>query len=197
VAVFVLLVAGTAAVSRDLILLLLKPDYLAALPVVPMIAAAFAIQGIYQLTSIGLNLTSRTEFYPISTIAAALVSVVLGIWLIPRYGLVGAAVTVLLSYATQAIVAFLLAQRVYHVHYEHTRLARVVGAGVLASIAGLALPAMPPLAGLLARGTTTVGVFVLALWMSGFLRSSERAFVQELWGRLKRRRSRPAVDDAK
>jgi O-antigen/teichoic acid export membrane protein len=53
VAVFVLLVAGTTAVARDVILLVLKPDYLAALPVVPLIASAFAIQGVYQLTSIG------------------------------------------------------------------------------------------------------------------------------------------------
>jgi O-antigen/teichoic acid export membrane protein len=189
VAVFVLLVAGTTAVARDLILLLLKPDYLAALPVVPIIACAFAIQGVYQLTSIGLNLTSRTEFYPVSTIAAALLSVVLGIWLIPRHGLIGAAVTVLLSYAMQATVAFLLAQRVYHVHYEHTRLARVVVAGVLAAVAGLMLPAMPPLAGLLARGLATVAVFALVLWASGFLRASERAFVREMWTRVRRRRS--------
>ncbi|MEO8480729.1 MAG: lipopolysaccharide biosynthesis protein [Acidobacteriota bacterium] len=196
VAVFVLLVAGTTSVARDLILLLLKPDYLAALPVVPLIACAFAIQGVYQLTSIGLNLTSRTEFYPVSTIAAALVSVALGLWLIPAHGLVGAAVTVLLSYATQAIVAFVLAQRVYHVRYEHSRLARVIAAGVLASIAGLVLPSMPPLAGLAARGLTTVVVFVGVLWMSGFLRGSERAFVREVWTRVRRRRPLGPVRDA-
>ena len=189
VAVFVLLVAGTTAVARDLILLLLKPDYLAALPVVPIIACAFAIQGVYQLTSIGLNLTSRTEFYPVSTIAAAGVSVVLGLGLIPRFGLVGAAVTVLLSYATQATVAFLLAQRVYHVPYEHTRLARVALAGVVAAAAGRALPAMPPLAGLLARGSLTVCAFALVLWASGFLRASERSFLRELWTRVTRRRA--------
>ncbi len=193
VAVFVLLVAGTTAVARDLILLLLKPDYLAALPVVPMIAAAFAIQGVYQLTSIGLNLTSRTEFYPVSTIAAALVSVLLGVWLIPRDGLVGAAVTVLLSYATQATVAFLLAQRVYHVRYEGARLARVVVAGLLGAIAGLLLPAMPPLVGVLARGLATVAGFAMVLWISGFLRASERAFAREMWTRVRRGRARPST----
>lgn len=197
VAVFVLLVAGTTAVARDLILLLLKPDYLAALPVVPMIAGAFAIQGVYQLTSIGLNLTSRTEFYPVSTIAAALASVGLGIGLIPRFGLIGAAVTVLVSYAIQATVAFLLAQRVYHVRYEHARLARVVLAGAIAAPAGLALPAMPALAGLVARGATTVAVFAAVLWVSGFLRASERAFAREMWTRARRWRSRPAGNDGR
>jgi O-antigen/teichoic acid export membrane protein len=187
VAVFVLLVAGTTAVAHDVILLVLKPDYLAALPVVPLVASAFAIQGVYQLTSIGLNLTSRTEFYPVSTIAAASVSVVLGLWLIPAHGLVGAAVTVLASYATQAIVAFVLAQRVYHVHYEIPRLVRIVLAGVLASLAGIALPSMPPLVGLLARGATTVVAFSGLLWITGFLRASERRFLAEMRARLRRR----------
>ena len=73
VAVLVLLVAGTTAVARDVILVMLTPEYLGALPVVPLIAIGIAFQGVYLLTSIGLNLTSRTEFYPVSTIAAALV----------------------------------------------------------------------------------------------------------------------------
>ena len=196
VAVFVLLVAGTTAVARDVILLVLKPDYLAALPVVPMIACAFAIQGVYQLTSIGLNLTSRTEFYPVSTIAAAAISIVLGLWLIPAHGLIGAAMTVLASYATQATVAFVLSQRVYPIRYEVGRLARVVIAGVIAAMVPLWLiPAMPPAVGLLARGATTVVVYAGLLWVSGFLRRSERAFLRELLGRLRRRPAR-AVSDA-
>jgi O-antigen/teichoic acid export membrane protein len=188
VAVFVLLVAGTTAVSRDVILLLLKPEYLDALPVVPLIALAFAIQGVYQLTSIGLNLTGRTEFYPVATIVAALVSVALGSWMIPRYGLIGAGVTVLVSYATQAVVAFSLAQRVYHVRYERARLLRVVVAGAAGAAAGLWLPAMRPLAGLLLRGATTTIVFAACLWVTGFFRPTERAFLQEMLTRLRQRR---------
>lgn len=189
VAVFVLLVAGTTAVARDVILLVLKPDYLAALPVVPIIACAFAIQGVYQLTSIGLNLTSRTEFYPVSTMAAAVTSVVMGLWLVPTYGLTGAAVTVLLSYSMQAAVAFALAQRVYHVRYEQGRLLRILVAGVLAAIAGLALPMMSPFASFIVRGTTTVVVYLAVLALSGFLRGSERAFLREIQGRWRRKRA--------
>jgi O-antigen/teichoic acid export membrane protein len=188
-AVFVLLVAGTTAVARDTILLLLKPEYLAALPVVPLIACAFAIQGVYQLTSIGLNLTNRTEFYPVSTIAAALSSVALGLWLIPRYGLTGAGLTVLFSYATQAGIAYALSQRVYHIQYERGRLVRVVVAGVAAALAGLALPALPPWLGLLARGATTTVTFAAVLALTGFFRPTERAFLRELRQRARRRRA--------
>lgn len=193
-AVLVLLVAGTAAVAHDVILLMLKPEYLEALPVVPIIAVAMALQGVYLLTSIGLNLTNRTEFYPVSTLTAAGIGFAVGLWLIPRYGVAGAAVTVLVSYLTQASVAFLFAQRLYPIRYETGRLVRIVLAGTAAAvIGGWALPPMPALAGFLIRGTTTVAVYVGLLWVSGFLRPTERAFLREVAARL-RRRPAPAAE---
>jgi O-antigen/teichoic acid export membrane protein len=192
-AVFVLLVAGTVAVARDAILVLLDPSWLGALPVVPLVAIAFALQGVYQLTSIGLNLTNRTEFYSTATITAALVSVGAGWWLIPRYHVVGAAETVLVSYGTQVAMAFVMSQRMYPVHYEYGRVLRVVGAGVGAAAAGSwMLPASTPaLAGLVLRGVLTIVVYAALLWISGFLRPTERAFLREIRARLARRPSSP------
>jgi O-antigen/teichoic acid export membrane protein len=179
VAVLVLLVAGTTAVARDVVLLVLTPEYLEAVPVVPMIGMAMGLQGVYQLTSIGLNLTSRTEYYTVSTMTAAAIGVGAGLWLIPRFGVVGAAETVLLAYAAQAAIAMAFAQRLYPVRYETGRLLRIVAAGVIAVLAARLLPAMPPLAGLLARGGVTVGAYAAVLWMTGFFRPTERAFMRE------------------
>jgi O-antigen/teichoic acid export membrane protein len=192
VAVLVLLVAGTTAVARDVILAMLKPEYLAALPVVPTIAVGIALQGVYLLTSIGLNLTSRTEFYPVSTLTAAGVGFAVGLALIPRYGVVGAALTVLVSYLTQLVVAFLFAQRQYPIQYEVGRLIRLVVAGVAAALAALWLvPALPPVAGLLARGVTCVAVYGLLLWITGFFRATEIAFLREMVARFRRRSAQP------
>jgi O-antigen/teichoic acid export membrane protein len=187
VAVLVLLVAGTIAVARDVILVVLRPEYLAALHVVPLIAVAIGLQGIYQLTSIGLNLRKRTEFYSASTLTAAVVGMGSGLWLIPRFGVVGAAMTVVLAYATQAVLAFSLAQRLYPVNYEKARLARILAAGVLAALSAKLLPPLPPVGGLLARGTLTVVAYVALLWATGFFRPTERAFVREMIARVRRR----------
>lgn len=191
IAVLVLLVAGTSAVARDVILVLLKPEYLDALPVVPTIAIAIALQGVYLLTSIGLNLTSRTEFYPVSTMTAAGAGFAAGLWLVPRYGIVGAAMTVLVSYLTLAATAFVFAQRMYPIRYEVGRIARLLLAGVAAAMTALWLiPALPPAVGLLARGTTCVAVYLALLWMTGFFRATEIAFLRETVARLRRRSSR-------
>jgi O-antigen/teichoic acid export membrane protein len=192
VAVLVLLVAGTAAVARDVILLILNSRYLQALPVVPIVAVAMALQGVYLLTSIGLNLTKRTEFYPASTLTAASVGFVAGLWLIPTYGVAGAAVTVLVSYLTQLVVAFTFAQRFYPITYEVGRLLRLILAGSVAAVVGLrGIPMMPPIAGLLVRGTTVVLLYGGLLWATGFFRPTERAFLREMIGRLRRRTSGP------
>lgn len=186
-AVLVLIAAGTTAVARDAILVLLTPEYLMAAPVLPIVAAGMALQGVYLLTSIGLNLTNRTEFYPVATVLAAVIGLGAGLILMPRFGVTGAAVALLLAYGTQAAVAYVFARRFYPIPYEWARIARIVVAGVLATLVAQALPAMPALAGLIARGTTTVGVFVALLWVSGFLRASERAFLREHLGKRRAR----------
>ena len=198
IAVLVLLVAGTTAVARDAILLVLKPEYLRAVPVVPLIAMALGLQGVYQLTSIGLNLTSRTELYSVSTITAAVVGLVAGILLIPRFGVTGAAVSVLFAYAAQAMMACSLAQRLYPVRYETSRLVRLVVAGAGAVLAARSLPDMPALAGVFVRGATTIGVYGGLLWLTGFFRATERAFIREMMARVRQRRppaTRPSPID--
>ena len=197
VAVVALLVAGTTAVAREVILLMLKPEYLPAATIIPIIALGMGCQAIYLLTSIGLNLTSRTEFYPVATFAAAGVGLGSGLVLMPRYGLVGAAIAFLLSYATQAGVAFALAQRFYPISYEVARLARVVVAATAATLVALwIIPPMSALAGFFVRGTTTVAVYLSVLALTAFFRSTEVAFAREVWGRLRRTPRSNAPDPA-
>ncbi len=196
VAVLVLIVAGTTATARDLILVVLTPDYLPAVSVLPIVAVAFALQGVYLLTSIGLNLTSRTEFYPVATMTAAIVGLVSGAVLMPPMGVTGAALALVIAYVTQAAVAYAFARRLYPIRYEWGRLARVVAAGVLATAVARALPPMPPVPGLLLRGTMAVGVFVALLWASGFLRVTERAFLREQVARARKRSTRREVPGA-
>ena len=194
VAVLTLLAAGTTVVAPDVVLLMLTPEYLAAAPVLPIIAVGMACQGIYLLTSIGLNLTSRTEFYPVATFVAAAVGLSAGLWLMPRYGVMGAAVAFLLSYAVQAIVAFAFAQRFYPIRYEGSRLLRVVTAGVLATVVVQHFaPEVSPLAGLVVKGTAVVVLYAALLAASGFFRPAERAFLRELALRLRQRHAPPSV----
>ncbi len=177
IAILALLVAGITAVSADLVLLLANRSYAGATLIVPLIALGIACQGVYLLTSIGLNLSSQTKYYPVSTFAAAAVGLGSGVILMPIYGATGAAVAFLLSYVTLAAVAGYFANRHYPMTYEKGRIAKLVSAAAVSAAVALAIPRLPPLAGFLTRGSTTVVVFGALLWIAGFMRPTERAFL--------------------
>jgi O-antigen/teichoic acid export membrane protein len=194
VAILVLLAAGLTAIAGDLVRLLTletpwsADEYAQARVVIPLIAIGITWQGVYLLTSIGLNLTSQTRYYPVATFAAAGVGLTSGLVLMPMFGLVGAAASFVLSYLTLAIVAGHFARQHYPMTYETGRLVRVVLAGVVAGAAGVLLPEMAPLPGLFARGATTTVIFVGWLALNGFLRPTERALILRVLGRTGRTR---------
>lgn len=188
IAILALLVAGITAIAPDLVAVLTSQIYEDAAIVVPLIALGIAWQGVYLLTSIGLNLTGKTKYYPVSTFAAAAVGLGSGAMLMPAFGATGAAIAFLLSYVTLAIVAGFFARWHYPMTYETRRIALVAASATIAAAAGWSLPELPPVAGVLVRGLTTVAVFIGLLWASAFLRHSERAFLGTVWARTRRGR---------
>lgn len=171
--ILVLLTAGLSAVAGDLLLLVVGPDYATAGPIVAWTAVGVLFQGVYLLTSIGLNITKRTEFYPVATVPAAGLNVAANLLLVPAFGIIAAAWVNAASYALQAAIAYRCSQSVYPVRYEHGRLLRVTLAGAIAYAVGAGLPALPPAAGVLARGTAVVAAFAAGLWLSGFFSDEE------------------------
>lgn len=192
IAMLVLLAGGLTAIAGDLVRLITvdspwtEEAYLQARIVIPLIAAGLAWQGIYLLTSIGLNLTSQTQYYPLATFVSAGVGLSSGLVLMPTFGLPGAAASFLLSYITLAVVAGHFARRHYPMTYETRRITQVVLAGVVATAAAVLLPAMDPWIGLFARGVTMMAIFGAWLALNGFLRPTERAVLLQVLGRRRR-----------
>ena len=190
IAVLALLAAGLSAIASDLVAVMTTSQYHYAARVVPWIALGVALQGVYLLTSIGLNISKRTEYYPIATGIAAATSVVMNLLLIPVLGIVGSGVANVTAYAVLAGVSWRFAHRFYPIRYEYGRLARVLAAGIIAFLAGRALPlTFGPIVGVLARGTTVVAAFPAVLAVSGFFVPMELERLSELTARLRRRRT--------
>jgi O-antigen/teichoic acid export membrane protein len=179
-AVLVLLTAGLSAIGGDLLALVVGPAYAAGAGVIAWTAVGVCLQGVYLLTSIGLNITKHTRYYPVSTFAGATCNVGLNFLLIPRFGILGAAWANALSYGVQAGVAYVLSQRFYPIRYERARLTRVALAGATAYALAAALPSLRPLSGVLIRGTVVIAVMAALLALSGFFRPDEIQVLQRL-----------------
>ena len=206
VAILALLTAGISAVGPGAMRAmshgrLLAPDdprWSAVSVVIGFTSIGVFFQGLYLLTSIGLNITKRTQFYPVATMTAAAVNIGLNLALIPHLGIVGAAWANGIAYALQAVLGYVLSQRFYPIAYEWGRIARVCAAAAVAYVAASLLPAihvmadsrssLAPVPDILARGLTVVIVFAALLAMTGFLHAEEIDRLRAL-----RRRSGPAA----
>ena len=212
VAVLALLTAGLSAIGRDVAAAMthgffIAPDdprWRAVGSIITWTAVGVLLQGVYLLTSIGLNITKRTQYYPIATIAAAATNVVLNFVLVPRVGIVGAGWANAASYGVQAALGFAFSQKFYPIAYEWGRLARISVFSVTAYTAARMVPSirlagisprswMAPLPDILLRSATVIVVYVGLLSVTGFFNARE---IEVLRGLRRSRKSSPRVTSA-
>ncbi len=154
--------------------LLTDPKYQRAEKGIALLAFAGAIYAGYTVLAIGSGRARRTQLnWVVSGIGAA-ANVALNFWLVPRYGMVGAAVSTLAAYLVLFAGMTLYAQHVYPVAYQWRRVATVVlaaaGLTVAARAAGLSL----------APSIALVAVYPLVLLVLGFYLPAERARIRRL-----------------
>ncbi|CAN5854333.1 N/A [soil metagenome] len=194
IAVLALMTAGLAAISADLLHVMTRGRFVEAAPVVGWTAVGVFFYGVYLLTSIGLNITTQTKYYPVSTAAGAAVSVGLNLLLIPAYGMLGAAWANTAAYGVQSAIAYHFSQRFYPIRYEFGRILRVVIAAALGYLAAALVPEMRALAGVFVRGLIVVAVMTGILWTTGFFNTTELRWLDGL-RRSRRRTSLTAPAD--
>jgi O-antigen/teichoic acid export membrane protein len=191
VAVLALMTAGLSAVAADLLNVVTHGQYVAAAGVVTWTAIGVFFYGVYLLTSIGLNITSRTGYYPVTTAIGAALNIALNFALLPTFGIIGAAWANGAAYAVQAGLAYGFSQRFYPVRYEYGRLSRAVAAALLAYFVAKALPAMPPVAGIVTRGATVAAIMAVLLWITRFFNADELRVLNALRVRRDERQRTP------
>jgi len=154
--------------------LLTDPRYQRAEKGVPLLAFAFALYAGYTVLAIGSGRARRTQFNWVVTGAGAAASIGLNFWLIPRWGMVGAAISMVISYVVLFVGMTLYAQHVYPVAYQWRRVVTVVGAAV-----GLTVAARAGHLGL-APSFLLVLAYPVALAALGFYLPVERARLRRL-----------------
>ena len=165
---------GLGALAPWLVEAMTDPRYQRAEKGVALLAFAGAVYAGYTVLAIGSGRARRTQLNWIVTGAGAAVNVGLIVWLVPRYGMVGAAVATLAAYLALFIGMTWYAQHVYPVSYQWRRVATALGAG-----AGLTVAARAGHLGL-APSVLLVLAYPLVLALLGFYLPAERARLRRL-----------------
>lgn len=160
---------GLALVARPMAELMIGEDLRAAAVIVtPWIALSAFLSGmIAYYFGFGFTLGKRTELLLLTTAVPAVANIGLNLFLIPRFGLVGAAWATAGSFAIGLVACVLLSRRAIPLPVPWGTLARCgLAAGAMAAVVGI-LPALGGLAELvLDAGTGAVVYAVMVLMLN-------------------------------
>ena len=160
------MVAGVSAVSEPLLALVASEKYRAGAAIIPWVIGGVALQGLFPVTSAGLQIRKRSGLVLLSILSAAGLNVVLNLLLIPFLGIEGAAIATLLAYALMNALAAWQGRATVPVRPEWRRvLAFTVAAGVMYVALGYIHfdRDLPTLVVRMAVGAVIYAVAVLAL----------------------------------
>jgi O-antigen/teichoic acid export membrane protein len=149
---YLMFIAAWAAIALSLFapwivhLLGKKPGYWPAAAAIPALAYSSVFYAGFIVVTIAIGRTRQTKFNWIAATAAAALNFTLNIWLIPAYGMLGAAYATLAAYVVLMVVRTWNAQKLYPVSYQWRRVVSILlVAGALTGV-GEAVPHSLPLA---------------------------------------------------
>jgi O-antigen/teichoic acid export membrane protein len=119
------------------------PVYWPGVSIVPWVLLAYVFTGAYTVFVVGVYLEKKTKYLPLVTGAGALLNVIANFILIPKIGILGAALATLLSYIVMASGMYIASQKFYYVTYEWKRIVRLVSVSAVIFICWLLLGLQP------------------------------------------------------
>jgi O-antigen/teichoic acid export membrane protein len=178
---YLVLIASWAAVALGVfspwivrVLAPTRPSFWPAARAIAPLAFSSVCWAGFIVVTIAVARTRKTQFNWIATSAGAALNVGLNFWLIPRYGMLGAAWATLAAYALMFLVRTWNAQLLYKVPYQWRRVALVVGIAAGLTAADQLLPRSIALAFLFTLA------YPLVLAAFGFYLPAERARLKRL-----------------
>ncbi len=93
-------------------------NYRDAMIIVPIISMAYLFYGVYINHSIWYKLSDMTRFAVYITVTGAVITVVVNVLFIPKYGYMASAWAHVASYGTMIIMSFVFAEKRYKVNYN-------------------------------------------------------------------------------
>jgi O-antigen/teichoic acid export membrane protein len=162
------------ALAPWIVELLTNPRYQRAEKGVALLAFAGAIYAGYTVLAIGSGRARKTQWNWVVTGIGAAANVALNFWLIPNYGMVGAAISTAAAYVVLFVGMTVYAQSIYRVAYQWRRVVTCVGAAIGLTIAAR-VASLP-----LAPSVLLVLAYPLALAALGFYLPAERQRLRRL-----------------
>lgn len=114
----------------DYFILFIGADFREGVQIVPVILLANLVMGIFFNLSIWYKLTNKTRFGAVLVMLGALITVVVNVLFIPRFGYVASAWAHLFCYSTMVIISYLWSRKHYAIPYATGRILAYIALAV-------------------------------------------------------------------
>ena len=108
----------------------LNPSYWPAYKIVPIVTFAYVFFGMRIISSLGMFLTKETKYVAVTTILAAIINIGLNFILVPKYGMIAAAYTTLLSFVLLYLGSYYYSNKFYKIPFETFKLTKLFLLGI-------------------------------------------------------------------
>lgn len=131
---FILVWAGfsLSLYSKELVeLFAQQQSYYPAISIVALIVLAYVIYGLSMISSLGMYLTGNNSYVAYITLFCAALNIGLNFWLIPIYGMLGAAINTVIAFIFLDILSNIASNKYYKIEYENLKLLKLFIIGIL------------------------------------------------------------------
>lgn len=173
--------------AEPLILTLTPPSYAGAIILVPWIGAAYVARSIGDHLRNIFYVENRPDMDAKVNAYGAIVAVAGYFILIPRYGVLGAALATFISFSVILALNFWWSQRLRHIAYESGRVMKAAVPAILLALVYLLAPLRQGGWPHLLLGVIVLTVYPVIVISSGFFEKREKEQAVLLWSSLKQR----------
>jgi O-antigen/teichoic acid export membrane protein len=175
----VTIAVGMALFIDDVFRVMTQPGFYSAASVVPIILAAYVLQGWAGIHDIGILVREQTGYLTVANWIAAAVALAAYAVLIPSYLGLGAAIGTLCSFFTRWSLTYYYSQRLWPVRYRWRPVLRLASIAVGVVLVGMVLPELPIVPSI-ALHSMLFAAYCWAFWHGGILTAEEKARAVQL-----------------
>jgi O-antigen/teichoic acid export membrane protein len=171
-------VFGLAALAKPLLTIFTTEDFISGWLVIPIIALSGLLAGVSQIFVTTLLIVKKTKLPTFINFAAAILNVLINIFLIPLIGILGAAISTLISYFFLAVLCTHISLK----YFEHEFYINDIAKSVLSSIAMYVLISyfkILSIRELLEMAGMGMLVYLFAMFLLGGFNDKEISFIKK------------------
>jgi len=181
-------IAVTLIVLRVEVLGLYGPGFSAGAPALIILAGAHLVNGCLGLTPYVIAMSGRSRLFFLDNLGAALLNLGLGVFLVPRLGIIGAAIAAFASMAGVQLALTIQSWVLERIHPFAPAQLKPLAAGAVTAVAewfvhATLAPGPARVVVVIAAGLIVYFTVLLALGLP----AEERQFIGRVWGRLRGR----------